>query len=164
MNAMRGVAVVVLAGCWSTREVAPVTPATTTLIVDGAQSGRSTRSPRRDGFPVASVWQGTYVCTQGLSSVTLTIETDRMGNATARYDFGPVPSNVAVPTGAYELTGLLRRQQGGGFTGEFEASAWIVQPANYFMVPISIETGDGKTMTGTIHHPSCSGFQTTRIE
>jgi hypothetical protein len=30
------------------------------------------------------------------------------------------------------------------------------------MVPLAIET-DGKTMTGTIRHPSCSNFEARRI-
>ena len=49
-------------------------------------------------------------------------------------------------------------------TGELADSEWIVRPANYFMVPLAIETIDGKAMTGTIRHPSCSGFTATRIE
>jgi hypothetical protein len=32
------------------------------------------------------------------------------------------------------------------------------------MVPLAIETADGKSMTGTIRHPSCRAFQATRVE
>lgn len=163
---MRLAAICLVAGCWSTSAPPPVAPAPTTgVIVDGpAGVPVSRRLSRRDPIPRRSVWEGTYVCNQGLSSVTLTLESDRFGNATARYDFGPVPTNPTVPTGAYALSGTLRVQEGGGFTGELEAIEWIHQPANYFMVPLAIETGDGKTMTGTIRHPSCRDFQTRRIE
>jgi hypothetical protein len=166
---MRCGILLIVAGCWSTREVAPVEKAAPTNAVIVDTSGARTASPRsasrsRDAFPRHSVWQGTYVCNQGLSAVTLTIDADHNGNATARYDFGPVPSNPSVPSGAYTLTGALRRQDGGGFAGDFEATEWIVHPPNYFMVAVSVESGDGRKMTGKIAHPSCRDFDTTRIE
>lgn len=132
------------------------------MIVDG-QPSQIARRDRRAGIPRHSVWEGTYICNQGLSSVTLTIDVDHHNNATARYDFGPVPSNPTVPTGAYLLTGVLQPETG-GFTGELVDSEWIQRPSNYFMVPLSIETTDGKTMTGTIRHPSCRAFTATRTE
>ncbi len=168
---MRVAVICLLAGCWSTREVAPAAPvqntSTSTVIVEGgapAPYAPRSRAQRRDGIPPHSVWEGTYVCNQGLSSVTFTLDVDRAGNATARYDFGPVPSNPTVPSGSYSLTGVVRRQDGGGFAGDFEPTEWIVHPPSYFMVPLSIETGDGKTLGGTIRHSSCHSFQTTRIE
>ena len=60
-----------------------------------------------------SVWEGTYVCLQGLSSVKLTVDVDARGVATARYDFGPVPSNPDIPkTGAFILVGSLQHRPG----------------------------------------------------
>jgi hypothetical protein len=163
-------AVLLLAGCWSTTEVAPVAPSneSSTVKIDAPSSGASmptsSRSRHRGEVPPHSVWEGTYVCNQGMSSVTLTIDVDRKGNATARYDFGPVPSNPTVPVGAYALTGTVTRQPGGGFTGSFETTEWILHPTGYFMVPLTVETGDGRTMTGKIQHQSCHSFQTTRIQ
>jgi hypothetical protein len=75
-----------------------------------------------------------------------------------------VPSNPSVPSGAYALTGALRRQDGGGFAGDFEATEWIIHPPNYFMVALSVESGDGRKMIGKIAHPSCRDFDTTRVE
>ncbi len=110
-----------------------------------------------------SVWEGTYVCLQGLSSVKLTIDVDARGVATARYDFGPVPSNPEIPkTGAFILVGTLIHQRDGGFRGELDAREWISRPDNYFMVPLSIASDDGHHMTGRIHHETCSDFQATR--
>ena len=112
-----------------------------------------------------SVWEGTYVCAQGLAYVKLTVDVDSQGGARARYDFGPVPSNPVVPkTGAFILIGSVQFHGGGAFTGELDARQWIVHPENYFMVPLSIASDDGVHMTGRIHHDSCSQFQATRIE
>jgi hypothetical protein len=163
---MRVAAMFLLVGCWGTREVAPVAPAqvtATSATVEGTSISPTIRAARRDAFPRHSVWEGTYVCNQGLSAVTLTLDVDRGGTATARYDFGPVPTNPTVPSGSYSLNGAVNRQDGGGFAGDFEPAEWIVHPANYFMVPLSIES-DGKTMTGSIRHSSCNNFQTSRIE
>lgn len=158
------VAALLLTGCWSGTAAPPAAPvqSSSAVIVDGT-SAYPTRTRSRRDMLRHSVWEGTYICNQGLSAVTLTLDVDRSGNATARYDFGPVPSNPTVPEGSYRLTGVVQRQPGGGFSGELDATEWIVRPSGYFMVPLSIESGDGKTMTGTIKHTSCSQFQTTRI-
>lgn len=162
---MRVVAACLLAGCWTSRVTPPAAPeaASSGVIVDGAPtpwSPRTIERSRRD-LLAHSVWEGTYVCNQGLSSVVLSIDIDRTGRATARYDFGPVPSNPTVPEGAYLLTGTAERQ-GRGFTAELVDSEWIVRPPGYFMVPLAIET-DGTSMTGTIRHPSCHSFQAERV-
>jgi hypothetical protein len=61
------------------------------------------------------------------------------------------------------MKGALEATGSGGFGGTFEPDEWINHPANYFMVGLKIETGDGKTMVGTISHGSCNDFKTTRI-
>lgn len=112
-----------------------------------------------------SVWEGTYVCAQGLAAVKLTIDVDSMGTAMARYDFGPVPSNPIIPkSGAFILVGEVQHRGGGAFIGELDAREWIVRPDNYFMVPLSIASDDGVHLSGRIHHESCSEFQATRTE
>jgi len=118
----------------------------------------------RDHVAHHSVWEGTYVCAQGLSSLKLTIDVNTLGVATVRYDFGPVPSNPTIPeTGAFLLVGSME-PAGGGFTGEFDPTQWIVHPSNYLMLPLSIATDDGVHLRGTIHHDSCSQFQAMRTE
>lgn len=112
-----------------------------------------------------SVWEGTYVCLQGLAHVKLTVDVDTQGVARARYDFGPVPSNPDIPkTGAFLLVGSLQFNDRGGFSGTLDARTWVSRPDDYFMVPLSITTTDGKHMTGRIHHETCSEFQTTRVK
>lgn len=112
-----------------------------------------------------AVWEGTYVCGQGLSSMTLTIDADALGAASIRYDFGPTPSNPTIPkTGAFILTGSLIRAKDGSFTGEFIPREWLEQPDGYLMLPLSLASDDGLHLRGTIHHASCSDFQATRTQ
>lgn len=162
---MRLVGCCLLAGCWSSSTTAPVAPVQSPgVIVDAPTGAPVPRRERRAGIPRHSVWEGTYVCNQGLSAVKLTLDVGPANDVIARYDFGPVPSNPSVPQGAYLLTGSLVSEGRNGFSGELTDSEWIVRPPAYFMVPLAIETGDGKSMTGTIRHPSCTSFQATRIE
>lgn len=112
-----------------------------------------------------SVWEGTYVCGQGLSSMKLTVDADSLGAAVIRYDFGPTPSNPDIPkTGAFILTGSLLHAKDGSFTGEFEPREWIVHPDTYLMLPLSIVSDDGVHLRGRIHHDSCRDFQATRTK
>jgi hypothetical protein len=153
---------------WASTTVAPVVasvaPPTDIVSSDEPIAYRHQVSARREPLR-HSVWKGTYVCRQGLSSVTLTIDFEPSGVATARYDFGPVPSNPTVPkTGAFILVGSVHHRDGGGLTGELAATKWIVRPDNYFMVPLSIESHDGLHLRGRIHDDSCSQFQATRTE
>lgn len=120
------------------------------------------RAQRYSTLAHHSVWEGTYICAQGLSSMTLTIDVDAMGAAMVRYDFGPVPSNPVVPQGAFILRGAVRRADA-GFTGELEPTEWIDHSDGYLMLPLSLETTDGILLTGRIHHDSCHDFQATRL-
>jgi hypothetical protein len=88
---MRLAALMLVTGCWNATQTAPVGPVAPNgpvIIVDapGAVTGgasASSRPHRHDKFPLHSVWEGTYICNQGLSSVTLTIDATRNGTATS---------------------------------------------------------------------------------
>jgi hypothetical protein len=165
-------AIGLLAGCWTATRSEPVgTPAVVAsadridLAADPSwQHGKPyTPARRAERFPLHSVWEGTYRCAQGLSAVRLTIEAHADGEAIAVYEFGSVPSNPTVPSGSFRLTGKLTGSAQ-HFEGDFEAAEWIVHPPSYHMVGLSIETRDPRTLTGTIRHPSCSDFETTRAD
>jgi hypothetical protein len=154
MRVMFGIAALATSACWTNPP--PREPVQNQTVV---QASSESISP----FPHHSVWVGTYRCNQGLSAVRLTIDASDSGSATARYDFGPLEENPSVPVGAFELTGDLKAKSA-GFTGELEATRWIVQPEGYFMVGLSIEsTPNGRRLRGTIHHETCSDFQVRRV-
>jgi hypothetical protein len=152
-----------LTGCWSSTQVAPAPAAEPAVVIESGPSGSvGYRPPTRHTFPTHSVWEGTYVCSQGLSAVRFTIDATRTGDATAEYDFGPTPSNTSVPQGAYTMKGQLHATAR-GFTAELEPDEWLVHPPGYLMVSLTL-VAEGNEMTGTISHPNCSQFQTRRVD
>jgi hypothetical protein len=160
---MRVVAVVLCAGCWSATDTPPIAPTPTNEVIVSAPSGGTyTVAPSRIPFPLHSVWEGTYVCSQGLSSVTLTIDAQRNGTATAQYDFGPTPSNTSVPKGSYLMSGTIRSTRS-GFSAELEPGDWILHPPTYLSVSLVVET-TGRDMKGAIQHPNCRDFEAHRID
>jgi hypothetical protein len=81
-------------------------------------------------------WKGTYVCSQGLTGLTLTIKAGKtvattMRGLTAVFAFHAVAGNPGVPTGSYSLTGYY-------FPGGIDLmpNQWISQPSGYSMVGV----------------------------
>lgn len=155
-------ALLLLTGCWSSTPVAPQPVAEPAVIESGPSGSTGYRPPIKHGFPTHSVWEGTYVCSQGLSSVRFTIDALHNGEATGTYEFGPTPSNTSVPPGSYTMKGQIHGTAH-GFTVELEPDEWILHPPGYLMVSLVL-VAEGRDMTGTIAHPNCRDFQTHRID
>ncbi len=133
------------------------------MHVDTATVGFAGPAPRPVlRFPLHSVWEGTYVCSQGLSYVKLTLDAERSGVLRARYDFGAVPSNPGVPSGAYTMTGGIRATDS-GFSAQLEPDEWLEHPTGYVMVGLTLRA-EGRDLSGTIQHSSCSDFKARRVE
>lgn len=113
-------------------------------------------------IPRHSVWQGTYRCGQGLTSVRLTLITAPNGSAEATFEFGPVPDNPGVPEGSFELGGTVEKTGPDTFTAELEPTRWLVRPVGYMSTRLSIEA-DRLEMTGVLQHPDCSDFRAKRL-
>lgn len=153
-----------LAACWTSETPAPATPASATSSEPTARAGASrARFPTR--FPPRTEWAGRYRCNQGITGARLTITARRGGDATIRFDFGPIPENPHLPEGAFELVGRLQRDSAGGYAGDFEPDRWIAQPQGYVMVALSVEAApDLRVLRGEIHHPDCSSFELERAD
>ena len=155
-----------LAGCWTTTSTAPATPqpiANEAPRFADSYQYRGPAAPTREVFPRHSVWQGTYICSQGLTAVTLTLDITRDGDVTGVYEFGPVPSNPSVPEGSFEMTGKAEPNGPGAFTAQLTPGAWINRPASYVSVAMTIEA-TGRDLEGTIGSPNCRDFRTRRID
>jgi hypothetical protein len=104
---------------------------------------------------VEGTWHGKYMCTQGITGVTLMIER-RSNRLHGRFCFCAVPENPGLPTGEFELEGQL--DQGG--TVRLIPKRWILAPPGWLMIPLELSpSADGKSMTGTIGFPGCSRIQ-----
>lgn len=112
-------------------------------------------------FPEVSVWEGRYVCGQGLTGLTLTIRPTGPDRVSAIFAFHADPANPGVPSGSYSMTGVLSASSE---IVHLVPERWIQQPAGYVMVGMS-GTFDvrGGVMRGRIDHPSCVDFELRRV-
>ena len=164
---MRGLAIgiVVATGCWNDQPAArPAAPVAPTVVPEYTRESpvRRATSPRMN-LPPHTVWSGTYVCSQGLTGVTLTI--DLVGAAASvLFEFAAVPQNSnPVPSGASRLIGAITENIDGGLTIDVDPDEWVLQPPGYFMVGLAA-TADGslREMHGTMKSPSCGRIDVTR--
>jgi hypothetical protein len=111
--------------------------------------------------PIAGEWTGKYICAQGVTALRLSIAQGEGQAITATFNFGPLPENPEVPTGAYRMTGTydpaMRHMKLSG-------AKWIDAPFGYVMVGLDGRmTESGRTISG--HVPdllSCSDFEIHR--
>jgi hypothetical protein len=104
-------------------------------------------------------WHGTYVCSQGVTGLTLAIKPSGLRSVSATFSFYAVPRNPAVPSGEFAMIGRL--VQGGHL--ELRAAAWRTQPPGYVSVDLD---GDYDPFSGEyrghVRGPGCSLFRLRR--
>ena len=81
-------------------------------------------------------YSGTYVATQGLTELDLTIFSLRNnGQAEALFSFHAAPENPGVPSGSFRMVGtVLNVSDSGCVTIRFKGTEWIVHPFGYYMM------------------------------
>ena len=102
---------------------------------------------------LTGTWEGTYVCTQGETGMTLTI-VDTAGDLDAIVEWYEVDSNPGVPSGAYAMEGTID-----GTELELSGTEWIDQPEDYVMADITAEldtSGATPRLEGTVVGERCS--------
>lgn len=154
---------------------APISIATPERDGDGGEDaeggdeggGSTTSAPPDDAAdekepPVTGTWEGTYICNQGVTGLTLTIEAGSEGALTGTFEFYAVPENPDVPSGSFHLAGTYT---GGELT--LIGTDWIDRPGNYITVDLQADA-PGITpdhITGTVTPsdgtPGCTTFTVT---
>lgn len=109
-------------------------------------------------------WQGTYVCAQGKTGLTLTIDRQDGHTFSGVFQFYPVRENITVPEGCFTVSGRI----GSGGAVDIVGNSWIKRPAGYITVDLHGRVGQGgSSMSGTVATPGhgrlCSRFDLTRI-
>lgn len=118
---------------------------------------RTTNGYRVSGH---SVWEGRYVCLQGVTGLTLELTGSGGPSVAAVFRFYAVPENPTVPSGSYSLTGLVR----GDGTIDLTPERWFEQPPGYVMVGMTglLDPTTG-IMRGMITNPDCAAFDLHRV-
>lgn len=108
---------------------------------------------------VTGRWLGSYVCNQGITGLSLTVEDEGGGDVSAVFSFFPAPSNPLVPRGSFAMSGIY---QDGRLA--LNATDWIVQPPDYLMVNL-VAQYDPDTpghLDGYVYGAGCSSFSVAR--
>ena len=131
-----------------------VTPLVMTMIPLEAQAADA--KPTMTGN-----WEGSYVCGQGITGLTLTIARQSGAIFSGTFHFYPLPGNSAAKEGCFAVTGHFvagRRVFIGG-------ASWISRPTDYITVDLDGDVdAAGRTMKGRVKVPAsygalCSTFQ-----
>lgn len=143
----------------------PAAPATSSSSVpEATATPLDTATPAVDDRAtlLTGTWQGTYMCSQGLTGLTLSVDAGADGTARALFDFYAVPENPGLPSGSFTMNG---RHTPGRL--ELVADEWIEQPPNYVTADVSASFGDlgDDVLSGVLVAPTaaCSTFELTKI-
>jgi hypothetical protein len=93
-----------------------------------------------DANPLDGVWEGVYVCGQGPTRLTLTLDGHADGRITGTFAFGPRHNNPYIAAGSFRVEGSVASDQ--VFT--LNGVQWIEQPYNYSMIGIRGRMYKGK--------------------
>jgi len=150
---VRLIALVVLAGgCWGS----PSPPHDTPTADRASAPLTEHEQPRR------LVWEGHYVCAQGKTALTLTLE-GGPDALTGTFEFGPLPENPGVPHGKYTLRGKAIRIGDGIYDVELAPGQWIEHPDSYYMVGLrATSSREHDTLMGRITDRNCGEVMLSR--
>ncbi|WP_413989442.1 hypothetical protein ACMDCR_26310 [Labrys okinawensis] len=115
------------------------------------------------GMTLTGTWKGSYVCGQGLTGLTLSVNKQDGAALLGTFHFYPLPSNPAAKEGCFAVAGHIFEDKR-VFIG---ASTWITQPKDYITVDLEGRiAASGTAMKGDVKaaYPGlCSAFSLVRI-
>lgn len=105
-------------------------------------------------------WEGTYICSGGITGLTLSINTSSSG-LRSKFEFYPITEKPIIKSGSFFLMGNLFGD--GSFI--LEPQSWEQRPEGYSMVGMKGKIShDLKQLTGSITKTrgACSGFELSK--
>jgi hypothetical protein len=111
---------------------------------------------------VEGLWQGRYICRQGMTGVTLKIVSEPGGTGwSARFCFCAIAENPNLPTGEFELDGP---RVPGETVVRLSPRRWIHEPQGWLMIPLALsQSADGRRLSGMIDAPGCGAIQLEKV-
>lgn len=126
------------------------------------------RTGNTGGLDFAGRWEGTYVCGQGVTGLTLRVVDESNGNVdqvSAVFSFHAVAENPSVPSGEFTMSGQVDRARQ---RLALRAGQWVDQPPNYVTVDLdgtgAVSATGTMVLTGSVIGPGCSSFSLTRTD
>ncbi len=113
-----------------------------------------------DAVALLGNWTGSYVCAQGETGVTLSLDAATGLSFNGSFSFFALPQNPGVPSGSFAIAGTFDPQSR---RIAIEAVRWIEQPPGYIMVGMTgTVSADLTSIVGNLTHPSCAGLSVSR--
>ena len=115
----------------------------------------------KDARSVTGTWRGSYVCAQGPTGLTLSIDRQSGADFSGFFHFYPPRGNPAAKEGCFAVTGHLDAD--GGAT--VRAGRWITRPFGYVTVDLAGRLDpSGLSMAGDVAAPPEYGALCRRFE
>jgi len=112
-----------------------------------------------EGRKKQTLWQGSYLCSQGRTSLTLTMVETKGGRRDAEFFFYPPSKDPYNKWGKFILTGVPQ-----GSSLHLKPSVWINRPSGYGMVALNGKFNKSKTRySGQVMFSGCSDFSVNLI-
>lgn len=109
---------------------------------------------------VLGEWVGTYICSQGLTGLTLTIAEATPTSALAMFHFYADPRNPRVPTGCFTMDGSYDPGSGRVL---LRGRDWLMRPGGYRVVSFDgLVDAEGRQFEGKVTLAGCKTFELSR--
>lgn len=98
------------------------------ISVPSIQSGQT-----QDASLLTGRWQGSYICSQGVTGLTVKLQGNKNGDIVGVFEFYPLPQNPRIQAGTYTVSGkyLSNNQL------LLSPVNWVNRPSNYIMVSLN---------------------------
>jgi hypothetical protein len=160
------VAVVLIGGCSSGDDESSTDTTAAASDSSGKSESEEGAPPEEGGgggdpTSLTGVWEGTYECAQGPTSLRLTVDDPGDGNVLAAFEYFPTDGNMDVATGSYTMSGSKSQD-----TLALDGDEWLEQGGDYIMVGLEADLADradSEALTGTVVGEGCTTFDVERV-
>lgn len=113
-------------------------------------------------------WEGSYTCSQGLTTLTLVIEAESTTNIDAVFLFSEHPRNLGVPSGRFRMIGNLEVFDSPDIPDllTLEGTTWLNRPSGYSTVNLTGDVSSSeRRITGNVTGANnCTTFDVVKRE